>query len=115
MKKRVRRKTGPKPRPAAERRTEIIGVRLTEAERDQLTQVAGSLPLGTWFRLRGLEAARTGSVLDQAMQYLKEATTIRDQAEEIARQREAVAVERERRAAEDAAEIRRRIDLLTKK
>ncbi len=103
-----RRRTGPKPKPPAEIRRVLIGVRVTADEYGRLRAAAGDEPAATWIRKRAFEALDEAAALREARRRLEEAEALAARARSAhdrALSYEKLVDERERRLEERVARV----------
>jgi hypothetical protein len=77
---RRRRRPGPVPKPAEERRNLLVGVKVSAREYAAFETAAAPLPVATWMRGRALEALETGSSRERIEAYLAQARALSDRA-----------------------------------
>ena len=80
---RRRRKRGPEPMPREDRRSLLVGVKVSPAELGAFRTAARSLPVATWMRSRALEALEVKSAKEKAETLLTQAKAFRDRAGEV--------------------------------
>ncbi len=78
-----RRRRGPEPKPREERRSILVGVKVSPAELGAIRSAARSLPVATWMRSRALEALEVESQRERAESLLRQAKSFRDRAVEV--------------------------------
>ena len=79
---RRRRKRGPEPMPQEDRRSLLVGVKVSPAELGAFRSAARNLPVATWMRSRALEALEVESAREKAETFLTQAKAFRDRATE---------------------------------
>ncbi len=80
---RRRRRRGPDPKPREERRSILVGVKVSPAELGAFRSAARSLPVATWMRSRALEALEIEGHRERAASLLTQARAFRDRADEV--------------------------------
>jgi hypothetical protein len=83
---RRRRRPGPDPKPREERRSILVGVKVSPREFGAFRSAARGLPVATWMRSRALEALEVRSARERADAFLTQATAFRDRADEVLRE-----------------------------
>jgi hypothetical protein len=77
------RRPGPDPKPREERRSILVGVKVSPREYGAFRTAAGSLAVATWMRGRALEALEVRSARERADIFLTQAKAFRDRADEV--------------------------------
>jgi hypothetical protein len=77
------RRPGPNPKPREERRSILVGVKVSPREYGAFRIAAGSLAVATWMRGRALEALEVRSAREKADVFLTQAKAFRDRADEV--------------------------------
>ncbi len=80
------RRPGPGPKPREERRSILVGVKVSPKELGAFRSAARSLPVATWMRSRALEALAVRSAEERADAFLTQAKAFRDRADEVLRE-----------------------------
>ncbi|MBZ5639405.1 MAG: hypothetical protein LAO51_11720 [Acidobacteriia bacterium] len=80
------RRPGPDPKPHEERRSILVGVKVSPRELTRFRSAARSLPVATWMRSRALEALEIGGAEERADAFLTQAKAFRDRADEALRE-----------------------------
>jgi hypothetical protein len=83
---RRRRRPGPDPKPREERRSILVGVKVSPREIGAFRAAARGLPVATWMRGRALEALEVRSARERADAFLTQAKAFRDRADEALRE-----------------------------
>jgi len=77
------RRSGPAPKPRDERRSILVGVKVSPREIGAFRSAARGLPVATWMRGRALEALEVPGTKEKAETLLTQAKVFRDRADEV--------------------------------